>query len=1030
MRRHHFAAIIVLVSLVAGIVLSGGSHPRLASAADHPIPEPLKKAPPSKFECRFVETPVTIDGTADEAAWKLAETIDAFHLPWLGDKARMSRTSTTAKLLWDREYLYFFAEMEDGDLFADVEEHDGDLWKNDVFELFFRPDAEKSGYYEFQVSAAGTKFDAFYPKYHLDTIGPDSKKGKFNIDAKVKLRGTLNKRDDVDKGWSVEGRIPWTDFSRTGGRPVIGEAWKMNLCRFDYHKEWKSEEYSCVAPIAKRKIPPFFHQTEDYATITFVGPDAKTYALDKREPLTTSTVVGFPDPPPAFKAVRAISDYRPEFPIQVARIPGSSEALLITQPWSYAHTAVSLFPLKVDAKPADAVKLFDTPNSGTAYDIAFHPKFAENGYVYIGWNGKTEETKEAKEQKDKPKKSKRSYITRYTMPTKPPFTIDTKTAKTIIEWESDGHNGCAICFDTDGLMYVTSGDGTSDSDTNVTGQRTDLLLAKILRIDVDHPEPGEPGGVSPRRNYSIPKDNPYVGDKRFVPETWAYGTRNPWRITFDAKTKQLWLGQNGQDLWEYAHLVQKGDNFGWSVTEGSHPFYPERKLGPTPVVKPTVEHHHSEARSLTGGIVYHGDKLPELKGAYIYGDYSTGHIWAVKHDGKAIVWHKKIAITTLKITAFALDKDGELLILHHSGKDDGGFFTLTPNLEKAANDFPKKLSESGLFESVKDHKVKASVLPYSVNASFWSDGMHKERFLALPAGGGIGMTGNRGWNFPDKTVLVKSFALDTKEGDPTSRKWIETRFMTKQAGEWYGYSYLWNDAGTDATLIDAKGMDKEFTIATATGERKQVWHYPSRAECMVCHSRAQNYVLGLCELQMNKEHAYPSGRSDNQIRELEHLGMFKVDWLADVRGKLAEDAKPLPDQRGPKPTTMLTRSITEMKALVDPHDKKQPVEARARSWLHANCSSCHVEAGGGNALMELEFVTKLDKMRVVDVKPVHTTFDLKDAKLLVPGAPERSVLVHRIGLRGVSGQMPPMSSNRVDEAGLALMREWVKSLEK
>jgi len=308
--------------------------------------------------------------------------------------------------------------------------------------------------------------------------------------------------------------------------------------------------------------------------------------------------------------------------------------------------------------------------------------------------------------------------------------------------------------------------------------------------------------------------------------------------------------------------------------------------------------------------------------------------------------------------------------------------------------------------------------------------MHKERFIALPAGGGIGVTGNRGWNFPDKSVLVKSFALDTKEGDPASRKWVETRFMTKQAGEWYGYSYLWNDAGTDATLIDAKGMDKEFTIATATGERKQIWHYPSRAECMVCHSRAQNYVLGLCELQMNKEHVYPSGRSDNQIRELEHLGMLKVDWLADVRGKLAEDAKPLADQRAPKPTAMLTRSLTEMKALVDPHDKQQPLEARARSWLHANCSSCHVEAGGGNALMELEFVTKLDKMRVVDVKPVHTTFDLKDAKLLVPGAPERSVLVHRIGLRGVSGQMPPMSSNRVDEAGLALMREWVMSLQK
>src|SRR5207248_1740443 len=153
-----------------------------------------------------------------------------------------------------------------------------------------------------------------------------------------------------------------------------------------------------------------------------------------------------------------------------------------------------------------------------------------------------------------------SKITRYTMTTKAPFTIDPKTAKTIIEWESDGHNGCAVCFGENGLMFLTSGDGTSDSDTNVTGQRTDLMLAKVMRIDVDKPANGE--------EYSVPKDNPFVGDKRFVPETWAYGVRNPWRMSYDDKSKQLWLGQNGQDLWEQAFLVKPGDNYGWSVFEG------------------------------------------------------------------------------------------------------------------------------------------------------------------------------------------------------------------------------------------------------------------------------------------------------------------------------------------------------------------------------------------------------------------------------------------------------------------------------
>jgi glucose/arabinose dehydrogenase len=191
--------------------------------------------------------------------------------------------------------------------------------------------------------------------------------------------------------------------------------------------------------------------------------------------------------------------------------------------------------------------------------------------------------------------------------------------------------------------------------------------------------------------YGVPKDNPYVAQKEFRPETWAYGLRAPWRISYDAKTDQLWVGQNGQDLWEQVFLVKKGDNYGWSVTEGSHPFYPTRKAGPTPIVKPTTEHHHSEARSLTGGVVYHGDKLPGLKGAYVYGDYSTGHIWAVKHDGQKVQWHKKIAVTTLKITNFALDPQGELLIAHHGRAGEGGFYTLSPNTAKHDDTFPKTL---------------------------------------------------------------------------------------------------------------------------------------------------------------------------------------------------------------------------------------------------------------------------------------------------------------------------------------------------
>ncbi|HEY3787585.1 MAG TPA: PQQ-dependent sugar dehydrogenase, partial [Urbifossiella sp.] len=524
---------IFLFAIIGPFALACLLAVRFTEAADHPIPPPLRKAPPSAFECRFTDTPIVIDGAAEDAAWKNAHVIEAFHLPWLGDKARMSRTNTKARLLWDREFLYFFADMEDSDLFADVKEHDGNTWNNDVFELFFHPDRNKPGYYEFQVNAAGATFDCFMPKRDFTSFDKQKKLGDFHIEAKLKLRGTLNKRDDADQGWSVEGRIPWTDFLRTGGRPEPGELWGMNLCRYDYHKDWKEPELSCIAPIARPKVGSFFHQHEDYATVEFVGPGAK--AGEKRERAVASSVVGFPDPPPPYRVVRAIPEYRPDFPIMMKQIPGSDRLLVLTQPQAYASTKLETIADPTahhGEKPRGSlvpIPALNTPGGGTAYDFVFHPKFADNGFIYIGWNG----------YRSWLEPRKRCFVTRYTMQTKPPYAIDPNSAVHIISWESNGHNGCAVTFGLDGMLYLTSGDGTSDSDTNLTGQRTDLLLAKVLRIDVDHP--------AGNQRYSVPKDNPFVNDPRFAPETWAYGLRNPWRICTDTKTGHIWVGQNGQD---------------------------------------------------------------------------------------------------------------------------------------------------------------------------------------------------------------------------------------------------------------------------------------------------------------------------------------------------------------------------------------------------------------------------------------------------------------------------------------------------
>jgi glucose/arabinose dehydrogenase len=987
------------------------------------------KPPPTEFECRFTELPIKIDGKGDEAAWRQAQVIDNFYLPWLGAKARPARTKTTARLLWDREYLYFLADMEDTDLYADVKEHDGQTWDNDVFELFFKPADDKPGYYEFQVNAAGTVMDMFLPRRNAGGFKRFAHDGDFHVEAKVALRGTLNNWTDKDEGWTVEGKIPWKDFLRTGGRPDVGEKWKFALCRYDYSVDFEGPEQSTCAPL-KSDAQANFHKFEDYATLRFTMPRQASLppGLDERVPLTTSKVIGSPDPPLPFRAVKAFAELKLTYPIAVTHQPGSDRLLVITQANSYGATKI------VRVRDQAASRDWETLMALTdvAYDIVFHPKFAENGYFYVGSNG------------SRSGKPNQTRVTRYAMDRTAPYRVDPASALVIIEWDSDGHNGGAMSFGLDGMFYVTAGDGTSDSDTNVVGQDMTKLLAKVLRIDVDHPEPG--------KTYAVPKDNPFVNRKDARPEIWALGLRNPWRMTVDRVTGHLWVGQNGQDLWEQAFLVKKGDNYGWSVTEGSHRFYPGRSKGPNFMTQPTVEHPHSEARSLTGGIVYYGDKFPELRGAYIYGDYSTGRVWAVKHDGQKIAWHKELCDSRLQITGFGVDARGEVLITDHRGDGQGGIYTLqaTPK-DQPLGSFPRTLSASGLFQSVKGHVMQPALVPYSVNSVLWSDGAFKERWLAIPGDGTIDFTTSRGWNFPDRTVIVKSFGLEFEQGNPASRRWIETRFLTRQGTEWFGYSYAWNDEQTEGKLVDKGGRDRDFVIKVAKsdqypdGLRKQTWHYPSRTECMVCHSRAANWVLGLTEIQMNKVHNYGAVAA-NQLRVLERLGLLKVNWYEEARkllrdeglqkGMSEEAATRYVDklcatrgQRAPVASSLLTRPPEKYNKMVDPYDKKQDLTLRARSYLQSNCAQCHVEAGGGNARMELEFTTKLDKMRVVNVKPLHDSYGIGDAKLIYPGHPEKSVLLRRISHRD-KGHMPPLATSLVDQDTVQLMRDWIVELGK
>jgi uncharacterized repeat protein (TIGR03806 family) len=726
------------------------------------------------------------------------------------------------------------------------------------------------------------------------------------------------------------------------------------------------------------------------------------WALSKRVPWTTSRVVGTPEPPPPFRAVHAFAKLKFANPLYLLAEPATGEdagkgRLFVVEQRGKIVGFVN------DADVKETVEFVHLKGRET-YGMTFHPRYAENRWVYVFSNLPTDDMK-----------TKKNRVSRFTVGREAPFVCNPDSEAIIIEWDSNGHNGGDLAFGPDGMLYISAGDGTSDSDTNLTGQKISDLNSGMIRIDVERPEPGQ--------GYSIPKDNPFFDIPDARHELWAYGFRNPWRIHFDPQGN-LWCGDIGQDQWEMVEIVRRGDNYGWSIVEGGHPFYLEREQGPHPIVKPLIAHPHSEARSITGGVTYLGTRFPELHGAYIYGDFATGKIWAARYDRNQLTEHREIADTETQVLGFGIDRAGEIYLVDYAGL----LWTLerTPP-ETEPREFPRRLSETGLFESVKGHVAVAGLLPYSVNSPLWSDNAHKERFIGLPGTSKIEFTESGAWQFPEGAVLVKSFALEADAGQPETRKWIETRLLVIQQKEWAGYSYLWNDEQTDAELVATGGADRMFRVRDAAapgGEREQTWHYPSRAECMVCHSRAAGFVLGLNTLQMNRDHDY-AGKVDNQLRTFEHIKLFSFRQSGKRPG--GNDPRALVDES--VFVSQLPKRPKDYGSLPDPADETLDLEVRVRSYLHANCSQCHVEAGGGNSAMVLSFTTARDKMNVIDVPPQHDKFGLPDARIVAPGAPERSVLLERISRRG-KGQMPPLASAVPDEAGIRLIRRWIESLKK
>lgn len=734
---------------------------------------------------------------------------------------------------------------------------------------------------------------------------------------------------------------------------------------------------------------------------------------ERRAEWTSSKFQGRPEPPLPFRAQRIYPQLSFNSPTVLTNAPGTERMFV-------AEKKGKVFALPVDRDFGqadlflDVNDLIDLLNQekekndhvalASLYGFTFHPQFAENRYCYL------------------------CYVVRRTGPggplengtrvvrlevtnTDPPRCLP-ETEQEVITWLQGGHNGGCIKFGADGYLYISTGDGSTvyPPDEHRSGQDVSNLLSSILRIDVDHPQEDQA--------YTIPVDNPFVELEGARGEVWAYGLRNPWKMSFDRQNGELWVADVGWELWEMVYRVSAGANFGWSLFEGRQPVHPDWQPGPTPVTPPWVDIPHSEGASVTGGFVYRGNRFPELSGMYLFGDWETRRVWGIPVDAEQPVTRQELVEPTIRVVGFSEDNDGEVYLLDY---DDGTINELVHNkVDAQQHPFPRRLSEAGVFTSIPEHRLAEGVVEFSVNAEMWADHATAIRAIGIPGQETVklhpdstevaGSSFLRIMDFPQDTVLVKTLALEMVQGDPLTRRFIETQVLHYDGWTWRGYTYEWNEEQTDAELVDAAGARRLFKISDAdapSGQRKQVWQFASRGQCVRCHNPWTEHTLAFNLPQLNRPRE-TAGQTVNQISWLRQTRVF--EHVAQVRGVVQQPV-----------------AVEQMPRLTDPHDSSETIEARTRSYLHVNCGHCHRFNGGGSAYLYLTYDKSVDQMAAVGRRPSQGLFGIQNGQILMPGDPFRSILYYRMSKLG-PGHMPHIGSQVIDQQGVALVHDWIRQI--
>jgi uncharacterized repeat protein (TIGR03806 family) len=694
-------------------------------------------------------------------------------------------------------------------------------------------------------------------------------------------------------------------------------------------------------------------------------------------------------------------------PVGIAAPPGETNRLFIIEKRGRIVVITNLAaPTRaIFLDMTDRVSVGNTPNSVSDEEgllgLAFHPGYATNGYFFTFYTPNTTTPAGS---------GRHNMLARYQVSAENPNVADPTSHVAFLQQPDSysNHNGGDLHFGPDGYLYVSLGDEGSGDDEGQNSQRiTKDFFSGILRIDVDK----RPGNLPPSShpatttNYLVPADNPFIGATTFnglpinpanvLTEFWAVGLRNPWRMSFDRETGILYCGDVGQSSREEINLIERGRNYGWVYWEGNVRRVSQASSPAGFVHTPPLIDHGNGA--IIGGRVYRGTRISQLYGAYVYGDHVSGRIWSLRHDGTNVTENIQL-FADGGINAFGEDpSNGDLLYCDAQSGTDSVIKRIIYNNTVTGPPIPALLSATGVFTNLARLEVAAGIVGYDLNTPFWSDHALKTRWFSVPNPDlnlTFSATGN--WSYPTGTVWIKHFELEITNGVPASRRRLETRLLIANNNGGYGVTYRWTDPPTNAVLVAEGGQDEVINTYTSAGDLvgSQVWNYPGRIECMQCHTPAGGFALGFNTAQLNRDYDY-SGTTTNQLEALRLAGYFS--------------------------NTFSNHHL--LPAMVAATNEAASREYRVRSYLAANCASCHQPAGDAQALWDARLSSTGPETGLIN-GPLINPFGHPDNRVIVPGSLTHSVLFQRIAGLG-PGHMPPIATSVVNAEAVALVAAWI-----